>query len=58
MLRHPAPGGPHVAHRAPVTDITAGDNWFYNGVKGYDQATGVGVLDVAALADAIASECQ
>ncbi len=34
---------------APLRDITAGDNWFYNAHKGYDQATGVGVIDVANL---------
>ena len=34
---------------APLRDITAGDNWFYNAQPGYDQATGVGVPDVANL---------
>jgi kumamolisin len=36
-------GGGH----APLRDVTAGDNWFYSGVPGYEPATGVGVLDVA-----------
>ena len=34
---------------APLRDITAGDNWFYTGERGYDQATGVGVPDVSNL---------
>lgn len=34
---------------APLRDITTGDNWFYTGERGYDQATGVGVPDVANL---------
>jgi kumamolisin len=38
---------------APLRDITAGDNWHYNGVRGYDQATGVGVPDVANLLKAL-----
>lgn len=37
--------GPH----APLRDIKKGDNWFYRGRPGYDQATGVGVPDVANL---------
>ncbi|HEV2111134.1 MAG TPA: S53 family peptidase [Gammaproteobacteria bacterium] len=39
-------GGKH----PPLRDITAGDNWFYQAHPGYDQATGVGVPDVANLA--------
>jgi kumamolisin len=35
--------------KAPLRDITAGDNWFYTGERGYDQATGVGVPDVSNL---------
>jgi subtilase family serine protease len=37
------------AHRAdsPLRDITAGDNWFYDGVPGYEPGAGLGVLDVA-----------
>lgn len=38
-------GGRH----APLRDITKGDNWFFNGEPGYDQATGVGVPDVGNL---------
>ena len=40
---HQAYGG----HHPPLRDITAGDNWFYNAGPGYDQASGVGVMDVA-----------
>ena len=36
--------------KAPLRDITAGDNWFYTAHKGYDQGTGVGVIDVANMA--------
>ncbi len=34
---------------SPFNDITAGDNWFYNGVPGYDQGSGVGTLNVTHL---------
>lgn len=34
-------------------DITAGDNWFYGGTKGYEPGAGLGVIDAAALAQAI-----
>jgi hypothetical protein len=34
---------------APLRDITTGDNDFFLGLKGYDQASGVGVPDVANL---------
>jgi kumamolisin len=37
---------------SPFVDITAGDNWFYKGVPGYDPGAGLGVLDVANLAAA------
>ncbi|RAP57737.1 hypothetical protein BTJ49_07535 [Oleiagrimonas sp. MCCC 1A03011] len=35
---------------SPFHDITDGDNWYWEGVPGYDQATGVGTPDVARLA--------
>lgn len=38
---------------SPLVDITAGDNWFYKGVPGYNPGAGLGVLDVASLADAL-----
>ena len=37
----------------PLRDITAGDNWFYAAQPGYDQASGVGVPDVANLLQAL-----
>jgi kumamolisin len=40
---------------APLRDITTGDNWFYTGERGYDQATGVGVPDVTNLFKALQS---
>jgi len=45
-----------VAYRgrnAPLRDITKGDNWFFNGKPGYDQASGVGVPDVTNLFKAL-----
>ncbi|HVC21698.1 MAG TPA: S53 family peptidase [Vicinamibacterales bacterium] len=42
--------------RSPLVDITAGDNWFYYGVPGYEPGAGLGVLDVANLAAAVARE--
>jgi kumamolisin len=46
---------------AALRDIVAGDNWYYQGVPGYEPGAGLGVLDVAKLAAAIAREsasCQ
>ena len=37
---------------APLRDIRDGDNWFYQGREGYDPASGVGVPNVAHLANA------
>ncbi|MDG0832126.1 peptidase S53 [Pelomonas saccharophila] len=34
-------------------DITAGDNWFYGGVKGYEPGAGLGTIDASALVQAI-----
>lgn len=34
-----------------LRDVQAGDNWFYTGVKGYDNGTGVGIMDVAGFAN-------
>jgi hypothetical protein len=36
-----------------LRDITAGDNWYWHGRPGYDQATGVGVWDVADFLEAL-----
>jgi subtilase family serine protease len=46
QLARTAGGGYGGAH-PPLHDITAGDNWFYSGVPGYEPAAGVGTLDVA-----------
>jgi subtilase family serine protease len=37
-----------------LRDITTGDNWFYQGGKGYDNASGLGTLNVANFADFVA----
>jgi kumamolisin len=42
---HQAYSGPN----PPLRDITGGDNWGYAAIGGYDQATGLGVPDVANL---------
>ena len=42
-------GAAYNGKRAPLRDITAGDNWFYQGQRGYDLGSGVGVPDVANL---------
>jgi subtilase family serine protease len=34
----------------PFNDITAGDNWFYFGVHGYDDGSGIGTVNAANLA--------
>jgi kumamolisin len=38
---------------APFRDIQSGDNWYWNATPGYDQATGVGVPNVANLLQAL-----
>ncbi len=38
---------------APLRDITSGDNWYWHARPGYDQATGVGVPNVANLYQAL-----
>jgi subtilase family serine protease len=48
LLGH-AYGGRH----PPLRDITSGNNWFYKATPGYDQATGVGVPDIANLFNAL-----
>jgi hypothetical protein len=42
-------GNPYGGKQPPLRDITTGDIWFFNPDKAYDQATGVGVADVANL---------
>jgi hypothetical protein len=46
-------GNPYSGNQAPLRDITQGDNWFFNSNRAYDQATGVGVPDVANLLEAL-----
>lgn len=36
----------------PFNDITAGDNWFYNGISGYDNGSGIGTINAANLSRA------
>lgn len=42
--------------RAPLVDVTAGDNWFYPGARGFTPGAGLGVLNVANLAAAVDQE--
>jgi kumamolisin len=37
-----------------VVDITAGDNWYYDGIPGYEPGAGLGVIDANAFANAVA----
>lgn len=46
-------GTAYDGNNAPLRDITHGDNWYFNTSKGYDEATGVGVPDVANLLEAL-----
>jgi kumamolisin len=50
MLRS---GSAYSGTKAPLRDITDGDNWFYYSHAGYDQATGLGVPNVANLLEAL-----
>src|SRR5262249_25258158 len=43
---------------SPLVDITAGDNWFYSGVPGYEPGAGLGVLNVANLVAAVQAEAH
>jgi subtilase family serine protease len=45
-----ATGQAYGGSKAPLSQITSGDNWFYSGSKGYNPATGLGTPDVANLA--------
>jgi len=45
--------------RGGVSDVKAGDNWFYAGVRGYDPGSGVGSLDVDAFTRAVSrGDCE
>jgi hypothetical protein len=46
-------GNPYSGNKAPLRDITQGDNWFFDANKAYDQTTGVGGPDVANLLEAL-----
>jgi subtilase family serine protease len=41
-----AASGKAYSKNGPLNAVTAGDNWFYTGSKGYNPATGLGTLDV------------
>lgn len=43
-------------HSPAITDIVGGDDWFYTGIKGYDDGAGLGVPNVAALDQAIKND--
>lgn len=45
--------GAYDGRYAPFRDIKSGDNWHWQGKPGYDQATGVGVPNVANLLQAL-----
>lgn len=45
--------GAYRGHRAPLRDVTHGDNWYWHAHAGYNQTTGVGVPDVANLLEAL-----
>ncbi|HEX3766227.1 MAG TPA: S53 family serine peptidase [Kofleriaceae bacterium] len=47
-----------VGANAPLVDITAGDNWFYNGIPGYEPGAGLGVLNVANFSAAVGREAR
>jgi hypothetical protein len=38
---------------AELNDITAGNNWFYAGISGYEPGAGLGSINAAALARSI-----
>lgn len=45
--------GAYWGNGAALRDITSGDNWYWRATRGYDQATGVGVPNVANLFNAL-----
>ena len=45
--------GAYAGPAAPLRDIRAGDNWYWHAGPGYDQATGVGVPNIANLLQAL-----
>jgi subtilase family serine protease len=51
-----ASGQAYGGSKAPLNQITTGDNWFYSGSKGYNLGAGLGTLDVANLATVLKSQ--
>jgi subtilase family serine protease len=49
-------GHAYKGSQAPLRDITAGNNWYYHGLGGYDRTTGVGVPDFAKLLEALVDQ--
>ncbi len=45
----------HSEGAAPARDITAGDNWGYLAQPGFDQTTGLGIIDAKELYDGLKS---
>jgi subtilase family serine protease len=51
-----ASGQAYGGSKAPLNQITSGDNWFYSGSKGYNPGTGLGTIDAANLAAILRSQ--
>lgn len=51
-----ATGQAYGGSKAPLHQITTGDNWFYSGSKGYNLGAGLGTIDVANLAAILRSQ--
>lgn len=51
-----ASGRAYGGSNAPVNQVTAGDNWFYSGAKGYNLGSGLGTLDVSNFAAYLRSQ--
>lgn len=46
----------YLGSSAPFNAITAGDNWFYHGIAGYDLGSGIGTMNVSNFAQALRGE--
>jgi kumamolisin len=51
-----ATGQAYGGSKAPLNQITRGDNWFYSGSKGYNLGDGLGTINVANLAAILRSQ--
>jgi subtilase family serine protease len=51
-----ASGQAYGGSKAPLNQVTSGDNWFYAGSKGYNPGSGLGTIDVANLAAILRSQ--